>query len=101
MNTIETLPKSIECGGDTYFLSMYITAWDKYCLCYRGIKKNEQGDRNTILSVVVEGEHPDKPAYEIPDDITVIADAIDFDDAVRITRIRINKNFKSILRYSD
>lgn len=101
MNTIETLPKSVECGGDTYFLSMYITAWDKYCICYRGMKKNEMGDRNTILSVVVEGERPDKPAYEIPDDITTIADAIDIDDAVRITRIRINKNFETILRYSD
>lgn len=101
MNSIETLPKSVECGGDTYFLSIYITAWDKYCLCYRGMEKDERGDRKTILSVVVEGERPDKPAYEIPDDITVIADAIDLDDAVRITRIRINKNFKSILRYSD
>ena len=101
MNTIETLPKSVECGGDTYFLSMYITAWDKYCLCYRGMEKDEMGVRKSILSVVVEGERPGKPAYEIPDDITVIADAIDLDDAVRITRIRINKNFKSILRYSD
>ncbi len=98
---IETLPKSVECGGDTYFLSMYITAWDKYCLCYRGMEKDEMGVHKSILSVVVEGERPDKPAYEIPDDITVIADAIDLDDAVRITRIRINKNFKSILRYSD
>ena len=98
---IETLPKSVECGGDTYFLSMYITAWDKYCLCYRGMEKDEMGVRKSILSVVVEGERPGKPAYEIPDDITVIADAIDLDDAVRITRIRINKNFKSILRYSD
>ena len=59
------------------------------------------GDRKTILSVVVEGERPDKAAYKIPDDITTIADAIDIDDAVRITRTRINKNFKSILRYSD
>ena len=101
MNTIETLPKSLECGGDTYFLSMYITAWDMYCICYKGMEKDEHGDRNTILSVVVEDNRPDKPQYEIPDDINTIAVAIDLDDAVRITRIRINKKFKSILRYSD
>ena len=101
MNTIETLPKSVECDGDVFFLTMYITAWDKYCLCYRGMEKDEGGNRKTILSVVVEGECPDKPEYKIPDDINIIADAVDFDDAVRIIRTRINKNFKSILRYSE
>lgn len=100
MNTIETLPKSVEYRGHVYFLSMHITAWGKYCICYKGMEKNEMGDLDTILSVVVEGECQAEAEFKIPDDIHEIADAVDIDDAVRITSVRINRNFEPFLRYS-
>ena len=99
MNSIETLPKSVEYDGDVYFLGLHITAWNKYCICYNGMEKDEMGVRKTILSVVVEGERPDMPESKIPNDVTEIADAVDIDDAVRITKTRINMNFKPVLRY--
>ena len=101
MNTIETLPKMVEYNDRAYFLSIHITAWNKYCICYVGLEKDELGGRKTILSTVVEGKNPDVPEYEIPDDINDIADAVDLDDAVRITNTRIEKHFKLVLRYSD
>lgn len=91
----------VEYNDRTYFLSMHITAWNKYCICYAGLEKDELGARKTILSTVVEGEKPNAPEYEIPDDINVVADAVDLDDAVRITNTRIAKHFKPVLRYSD
>ncbi len=96
----ETLPKYVEYNGKGYFLSLHITAWDKYCICYKGLEKDEFGGRKTILSVVVEGERPELPEYKIPDDIEDIADAVNLEDAVRITNTRIKRAFKPVLRYT-
>ena len=92
MNTIETLPRVIYYKDDTYFLELHITLWDKYCLCYKGIKRDEFGNRNTILSTVVEG--PGKRNYG--DNVEGISDAVDLDDAVEIIRARINTHFKTV-----
>jgi hypothetical protein len=94
MNTFETLPKSLEYDGDIYFLGVHITAWDKYCIRYKGMEKDPKtGERNTILSCVVEGRR--RKAENIDD----IADAVDFDDAVEITKSRIEKHFKVVEKY--
>lgn len=92
-NSIETLPRIIEYSGDLYSLNLYVTAWDKLCLSYIGWEKDEDGGRKNILSVVVEG--PNKMRYnDQSDNIDCIADAVDLEDAVEITRTRINKFFK-------
>ena len=92
-NSIETLPRMIEYDGDLYSLEVYVTAWDKLCLSYIGWEKDEDGGRKKILSVVVEG--PDKPRYNRQsDNLDCIADAVDLEDAVEITRTHINRFFK-------
>lgn len=101
MNSIETLPKAVEYNGKYYFLKLHITAWDKYCICYQGLEKDEIGALKTILSVVVEGEHPEQSEYEFPNSVTEIANAVNLDDAVRITNTRIKRYFKPVLRYTD
>lgn len=101
MNSIESLPKSLEYKGRTYFLNMHITAWGKYCLSYAGLEKDELGVRKLILSAVVEGERPGEPENQIPEGVEAIADAVSLDDAVRIVNTRINKAFVSILRYKE
>ena len=94
MNTFETLPKSLEYNGDIYFLGVHITAWDKYCICYKGMGKDRNtGEHNVILSCVVEGKK--REAENIDD----IADAVDFDNAVEITKSRIEKHFKVVEKY--
>lgn len=84
----------IEYAGDHYSFNLYVTAWDKLCISYIGLEKDEiDGKKKKILSVVVEG--PDKPRYNRQsDNLDCIADAVDLEDAVEITRTRINKFFK-------
>jgi hypothetical protein len=105
MNKIETLPKYVQYMGDTCFLKMHITAWGKYCLCYEGLEKDETGNRVTILSVVVEGEHENPDAVNsrgfVPDSIFDIADAVDIDGAVDITLERIKKHFELVWTYIE
>ena len=98
-NSIETLPRMIEYDGDHYSLEVYVTAWDKLCLSYIGWEKDEDGGRKKILSVVVEGP---KEKYNTQyDNVDCIADAVDLEHAVDITRQRINNFFKITQKDKD
>ena len=49
---ITDFPKSINYAGNVYFLSVYVTAWNKLCFAY-----SDAFNKNTILSEVVENEN--------------------------------------------
>lgn len=51
MNVIETLKKNINVDGKIYSLSIYVTAWNKLCISYRGFDNN-----NKFCSVVVDAD---------------------------------------------
>ena len=62
MNTLELLPKSIDYKGSTFFLRVWVTAWNKLCVGYKDLlgKKDISGNTKTILCYVVE---KDKKEY--------------------------------------
>ena len=87
MNTIELLPKEIEVNEKIYGLKMYITAWQKICLCYSNVAKSN----DNILCQVVESEMTAKP--EFSECMWDIVDVPDLDSAVAMMRLRLNDGF--------
>ena len=83
MNTIELLPKEIEVNDKIYGLSLYITAWHKFCLCY----SNEMKLNDTILSQVVESEMAIEPKFS--ERMEDIVDVPDLDSAVLVMQMRL------------
>ena len=83
MNTIELLPKEIEVNDKIYGLSLYITAWHKFCLCYA----NEMKLNDTILSQVVESEMAIKPKFS--ECMQDIVDVPDLNSAVLVMQMRL------------
>ena len=83
MNIIELLPKEIEVNEKIYGLKMYITAWQKICLCY----SNEMKPNDYILSQVVESEMTTKP--EFSECMQDIVDVPDLDSAVLVMQMRL------------
>ena len=84
MNTIELLPKEIEINDKIYGLSLYITAWRKFCLCYA----NEMKLGDNILSQVVESEMITKP--EFSECMQDIVDVPDLNNAIAMMQMRLN-----------
>lgn len=84
MNTIELLPKEIEINNKIYGLSLYITAWCKFCLCYA----NEMKLGDNILSQVVESEMITKP--EFSECMQDIVDVPDLNNAIAMMQMRLN-----------
>lgn len=84
MNTIELLPKEIEVNEKIYGLKMYITAWQKICLCYSNVAKSN----DNILCQVVESEMTTKP--EFSECMQDIVDVPDLDSAVAMMQMRLN-----------
>ena len=83
MNTIELLPKEIEVDNKVYGLSLYITIWHKFCICYA----NEMKLNDTILSQVVESEMAIEPKFsECMEDVV---DVPDLDSAVLVMQMRL------------
>lgn len=87
MNTIELLPKEIEVDNKIYGLSLYITIWHKFCLCY----SNELKLGDNILSQVVESEMTTKP--EFSECMQDIVDVPDLDSAVSMMQLRLKDGF--------
>ena len=83
MNTIELLPKEIEVNDKIYGLSLYITAWHKFCLCYA----NELKLGDNILSQVVESEMAIEPKFS--ECMQDIVDVPDLDSAVLVMQKRL------------
>ena len=90
MNTIETLPKTVIYDGQAYFLNLHVTAWGKLCVSYKGIDRGADGCYPNIFSTVVEGESKKAPHLEGADWVEGITDSKDLDDAVTITKVRID-----------
>ena len=63
---------------------MYITAWQKICLCYSNVAK----PNDNILCQVVESEMTTKP--EFSECMQDIADVPDLDSAVTMMQLRLN-----------
>ena len=97
MNTIELLPKEIEVDNKIYGLSLYITIWHKFCLCY----SNELKLGDIILLQVVESEMTTKS--EFSDCMEDIVDVPDLDNAVAMMQMRLNDGHanKTIKIYKD
>ena len=97
MNTIELLPKEIEVNEKIYGLKMYITAWQKICLCYSNVAKSN----DNILCQVVESEMTTKP--EFSECMQDIVDVPDLDSAVAMMQMRLNDGVanKTIKIYKD
>ena len=87
MNTIELLPKEIEVNEKIYGLKMYITAWQKICLCYSNVAKSN----DNILCQVVESEMTTKP--EFSECMQDIVDVPDLDSAVSMMQLRLKDGF--------
>ena len=87
MNTIELLPKEIEVDNKIYGLSLYITIWHKFCLCY----SNELKLGDNILSQVVESEMTTKP--EFSECMQNVVDVPDLDSAVAMMQLRLKDGF--------
>ena len=97
MNTIELLPKEIEVDNKIYGLSLYITIWHKFCLCY----SNELKLGDNILSQVVESEMTTKP--EFSECMQNVVDVPDLDSAVAMMQMRLNDGHanKTLKIYKD
>ena len=80
MNSIETLPVSIERnGGSIYTLDVYVTAWFKLCVAYRNIVV----PTDKYCSVVIEPDnYSSKPSIENES----IGNARNLDDAVEMIK---------------
>ena len=61
MVNIDLLPKFIKYKDEVYFLHLYVTAWNKICVCYEytfGYREAmEKGIVYSILSQVVESDN--------------------------------------------
>lgn len=85
MNSIETLPVSIERNGAIYTLDVYVTAWSKLCVSYRNIILPP----DKYCSVVVEPHnYTSKPNIENES----IGNARNLDDAVEMIKEYIENN---------
>lgn len=79
MNSIETLPVSIERNGSIYTLDVYVTAWFKLCVAYRNIVV----PADKYCSVVIEPDnYSSKPNIENE----TIGNARNLDDAVEMIK---------------
>lgn len=85
MNSIETLPLSIERNEKVYNPCVYVTAWNKLCVSYNNI--SDRTDK--YCSVVVE---KNKPAIAPCFDNCNIGDAPTLDEAVEMIRDFILNN---------
>lgn len=85
MNSIETLPISIERNGSIYTLDVYATAWFKLCVAYRNIIL----PADKYCSVVVEPDnYSSKPNIENE----FIGNARSLDDAIEMMKEYIENN---------
>lgn len=85
MNSIETLPVSIERNGSIYTLEVYVTAWSKLCVAYRNIVVHH----DKYCSVVVEPDnYSSKPNIEND----FIGNARNLDDAIEMIKEYIENN---------
>jgi len=85
MNSIETLPVSIERNGSIYTLEVYVTAWSKLCVAYRNIVV----PADKYCSVVIEPDnYSSKPNIENES----IGNARNLDDAIEMIKEYIENN---------
>ena len=85
MNSIETLPVSIERNGSIYTLEVYVTAWSKLCVAYRNIVVHA----DKYCSVVVEpNNYSSKPNIENDH----IGNSQNLDDAIEMIKEYIENN---------
>lgn len=85
MNSIETLPISIERNGSIYTLNVYVTAWNKLCVAYRNIMRHT----DKYCSVVVEPDnYSSKPNIENDS----IGNARNLDEAIEMIKEYIENN---------
>lgn len=97
MNIIETLPKAIRHNDILYVLSVYVTAWNNLCVCYKEAFKHEGHDFQEILvSVCVE---PDNEPRTIESTIgcflnEYVGNARTFDDAAQMLKEYVEKNYE-------
>ena len=91
MYKIEQLPKSILVDNEPYSLSLHVTAWNKFCLCYKKMfpsKDVSASFKSTIFSQVVEPDMTEKP--EFSECIYDIVDVPNFNEAVNMMNVRLN-----------
>lgn len=81
--SIEELPKVIKYNNKYYALNVHITAWGKLCISYKEFFEM-QGER--ILSCIVEDK------TQLVKNIDGIASSIDFERALTITKLRLQKH---------
>lgn len=97
MVNIDKLPKSIKYNGETYFLDMHVTAFNKLCICYQYAfsprEAHEKKIEYNILSQVVEPDMKldDIPVIEISSKVTDIFDVPDYDLAFTYLDVRLKK----------
>lgn len=85
MNSIETLPVSIERNDTIYTLKVYVTAWNKLCVAYQNIM--DIADK--YCSVVIEPDnYPSKPGIQNES----IGNARNLDEAVEMVKEYIVNN---------
>jgi hypothetical protein len=85
MNSIETLPVSIERNGSIYTLEVYVTAWSKLCVAYRNIVVHP----DKYCSVVIEPDnYSSKPNIEN----NYIGNAQNLDEAIEMIKEYIENN---------
>lgn len=90
MHKLETLPKSILCDGTPYSISVYVTAWNKLCVCYKKMfpsKELKDSFKETIFSQVVEQSMTAKP--EFSECVFDIVDCPNFESAVDMLERRL------------
>lgn len=81
--SIEELPKVIKYNNKYYALNVHITAWGKLCICYKEFFER-RGE--SILSCIVEDK------TKLVENIDDIASSIDFERALTITKLRLQKH---------
>ena len=85
MNSIETLPVSIERKGGIYTLKVYVTAWNKLCVAYGNVILRD----DKYCSVVIEPDnYSSKPNIEND----FIGNARNLDDAIEMIKEYIENN---------
>ena len=85
MNSIETLPVSIERKGGIYTLNVYVTAWNKLCVAYGNVILRD----DKYCSVVIEPDnYSSKPNIEND----FIGNARNLDDAIEMIKEYIENN---------
>jgi len=66
MHDLENLPKTVVCDGTLYSIALYVTAWNKFCLCYKRMFPSTEmkgSFKDTIISEVVEPNMTTKPEF--------------------------------------